>query len=229
MLSEGKTGKYLKYAIGEIALVMIGILLALQVNNWNENRNKINELNSIYKQIVFDLDNDIAELTYSQNYYESIEPVFNKVLSNSRTVDLLDEGLSRLIARSPNTNLNKSGIDRLRSISAKDSLSLKLIELYDLAENVLILPTEKIIGDEQLLLANIYRDNYSWYPEWISKRITKDNSSQELQDYFVNSQEYRHFVISGYQQIYNNYVPALKIGIPEMKKIKAELRLIINE
>lgn len=38
LLSEGKTGKYLKYAIGEIVLVMIGILLALQVNNWNVNR-----------------------------------------------------------------------------------------------------------------------------------------------------------------------------------------------
>lgn len=37
-LLEGKTSNYLKYAIGEIALVMIGILLALQVNNWNEAR-----------------------------------------------------------------------------------------------------------------------------------------------------------------------------------------------
>ncbi|PKP26480.1 MAG: hypothetical protein CVU03_02780 [Bacteroidetes bacterium HGW-Bacteroidetes-2] len=35
---ENKTGKYLKYAIGEIVLVVIGILLALQINNWNENR-----------------------------------------------------------------------------------------------------------------------------------------------------------------------------------------------
>ena len=37
-LIENKTGKYLKYAIGEIILVMIGILLALQVNNWNQQR-----------------------------------------------------------------------------------------------------------------------------------------------------------------------------------------------
>jgi len=40
LLSEGKTTNYIKYAIGEIVLVMIGILLALQVNNWNENRKK---------------------------------------------------------------------------------------------------------------------------------------------------------------------------------------------
>jgi mRNA-degrading endonuclease YafQ of YafQ-DinJ toxin-antitoxin module len=38
LLSEGKTGKYFKYAIGEIILVVIGILIALQINNWNENR-----------------------------------------------------------------------------------------------------------------------------------------------------------------------------------------------
>ena len=37
-LSEGKTGKYLKYAFGEIILVVIGILIALSINNWNESR-----------------------------------------------------------------------------------------------------------------------------------------------------------------------------------------------
>ena len=37
-METGKTGKYFKYAIGEIVLVMVGILLALQVNNWNEGR-----------------------------------------------------------------------------------------------------------------------------------------------------------------------------------------------
>lgn len=37
-MSENKTGKYFKYAIGEIVLVVIGILIALSINNWNESR-----------------------------------------------------------------------------------------------------------------------------------------------------------------------------------------------
>ncbi len=36
LMEKNKTGKYLKYAIGEIVLVMVGILLALQVNNWQD-------------------------------------------------------------------------------------------------------------------------------------------------------------------------------------------------
>ena len=43
-MEKNKTGKYLKYAIGEIILVVIGILLALQINNWNQERqNRIQE------------------------------------------------------------------------------------------------------------------------------------------------------------------------------------------
>ncbi|NNL82603.1 MAG: hypothetical protein HKP28_04380 [Winogradskyella sp.] len=37
-MEQNKTGKYFKYAIGEIILVVIGILIALQINNWNEQR-----------------------------------------------------------------------------------------------------------------------------------------------------------------------------------------------
>ncbi|MEN2281330.1 DUF6090 family protein [Algoriphagus sp. SE2] len=38
LMSENNTSKYVKYAIGEIVLVVIGILIALQINNWNESR-----------------------------------------------------------------------------------------------------------------------------------------------------------------------------------------------
>ena len=46
-MEKNKTGKYLKYAIGEIILVVIGILIALQINNWNENK-KENQKEQLY-------------------------------------------------------------------------------------------------------------------------------------------------------------------------------------
>ena len=70
LLSEGKTGKYLKYATGEIILVVIGILIALGINNWNENRKNKN-LESLYiQELTTDLIKDsiiIDELLNQSN------------------------------------------------------------------------------------------------------------------------------------------------------------------
>ena len=66
-MGENKTGKYLKYAIGEIVLVMIGILLALQINNWNEDE-KINvNLKEALNQINQDLKQDEINLKGFEN------------------------------------------------------------------------------------------------------------------------------------------------------------------
>ena len=56
LMGKNKTGKYFKYAIGEIILVVIGILIALSINNWNENRIKSNKeitiLSNIHKEFI---------------------------------------------------------------------------------------------------------------------------------------------------------------------------------
>ncbi len=63
-MEKNKTGKYLKYAIGEIILVVIGILIALQINNLNEKRkDTINEIKYL-NRIKSDLNHDIVELKH---------------------------------------------------------------------------------------------------------------------------------------------------------------------
>ncbi|WP_428841389.1 DUF6090 family protein [Lacinutrix venerupis] len=210
-----------------MVLVVIGILIALQINNWNENRKQQAEITDIYTQIELDLDNDIDEFSNTIKYYDSIKPVYDAVISDTRTIDLLDDGLSRLMAGGPITNMNKGGIERLKSVASKDSLSLHLIEIYD--TGTFLKTLEEKISNETWLLVTTFRDNYSWYPEWISKTITKDNSSKELQDYFVNSQEYRRYVISNYQKIYNAYLPNLEYGIVELENIKKSINQRIDK
>jgi hypothetical protein len=70
LLSEGKTGNYLKYAIGEIILVMIGILLALQVNNWNENRKQLIAEQKILISLQKELEINKINLSFYINKYE---------------------------------------------------------------------------------------------------------------------------------------------------------------
>nr|WP_299344202.1 DUF6090 family protein [Allomuricauda sp.] len=56
-------GKYLKYAIGEILLVVIGILIALQINNWNENRKEVQFEQKLLKELKSDFTYNQRELT----------------------------------------------------------------------------------------------------------------------------------------------------------------------
>jgi hypothetical protein len=82
---ENKTGKYLKYAIGEIVLVVIGILIALQINNWNE-VNKENKLKvKYYHQLLSDMQIDqefakrsISILDSARTKYSNYKKTFEK-------------------------------------------------------------------------------------------------------------------------------------------------------
>lgn len=62
LLSEGKTGKYLKYAMGEIVLVVIGILIALSINNWNEEKKGKAELIQYLSSLKENIREDIKVL-----------------------------------------------------------------------------------------------------------------------------------------------------------------------
>lgn len=78
-MSENKTGKYLKYAIGEILLVVIGILIALQINNWNEARKERAQELHYLKNIKTDLKLNIAHL---DNYITTRE----KAIKSANTI-----------------------------------------------------------------------------------------------------------------------------------------------
>jgi len=69
LLSEGKTGKYVKYAIGEIVLVVIGILIALQINNWNEHRLTNEAVKTYLDNLKQELKNDQEILSNSIEWH----------------------------------------------------------------------------------------------------------------------------------------------------------------
>ena len=64
MLTENKFSKYLLYAIGEIVLVVIGILIALWINNWNQERKENNLENDLIDVLISDLKSKKAEFVF---------------------------------------------------------------------------------------------------------------------------------------------------------------------
>jgi len=64
LLTENKFSKYLIYAIGEIILVVIGILIALQINTWNDKRIKKSEVKSYAKKLILDLGQDVSDVKW---------------------------------------------------------------------------------------------------------------------------------------------------------------------
>lgn len=88
-IREGSFKKYLWYAIGEILLVMIGISLAFQLDNWNENRLKESTEISYYQNIIEQIADDktlIIELVEFNNLYMSQFKYANEILeANDRS------------------------------------------------------------------------------------------------------------------------------------------------
>tara|TARA_R110002049_G_C8982883_1_gene548437 strand:+ start:72 stop:857 length:786 start_codon:yes stop_codon:yes gene_type:complete len=102
LLSEGKTGKYLTYAIGEIVLVMIGILLALQVNNWNEIRKDNTKEQQILRQLKDEYTANLLQLEQKINHRKRIIETATKVLQyidepNDVDTDSLNSQLNVMI------------------------------------------------------------------------------------------------------------------------------------
>ena len=108
LLSEGKTGKYLKYAIGEIILVVIGILIALSINNWNENRK-----NSIEEKAI--LENLLENLNLSKKQSEQLISEENQLKQN--LIQLLSVGANdnKLNAKTTSDSTFKNAVWDLQS------------------------------------------------------------------------------------------------------------------
>jgi len=145
LLNQGKTSKYLKYAIGEIVLVVIGILIALQINNWNAERQANIEIEALrqsnLKEIYKGLKTDLVSFDTILNQWERQKKASKYLLAILDTKDRhVDDSLKFInnqyevvnsvsVDRYKNTwdNLNQSG--QLLTLK-DDDLNKKLLEYY---------------------------------------------------------------------------------------------------
>ncbi len=137
-ISNGKTGKYFKYAIGEIILVMIGILLALQVNNWNEDRKAVKKETTHLKNLKAELQTSLKELheDYESGLvlHESTLDVYDYIQNKHVLVDSMHKDFHNMVRfyyffpkTSAYETLKSGNFEEISS----DSLRAKITNVYE--------------------------------------------------------------------------------------------------
>ena len=138
-LSENKFSKYILYAIGEIILVVIGILLALQINNWNENRKARDFEKNMLSELLTTINNDIKFFNGLEDRIKKKDTAIDNLLfARTGQKQLTDDRLlndvywasSGIIFSyniGPYEALKSSGLDKVKT----DSLRFKLTEFYE--------------------------------------------------------------------------------------------------
>lgn len=162
LLSQSKFSKYMIYAIGEIILVVIGILIALKVNNWNERQNNLKYEQSILIELKKELENNLKQLEEKRFMREdlvmgSTQWIINLMENEDLIVDLdtIHHHLSR--------TLIVPSYDPMISITTEliNSGNLRLIQNTELRRRLTVWPslTNDFVRDESAFVTFMY-ENY---------------------------------------------------------------------
>lgn len=161
--ASAKAGKYFKYAIGEIVLVVIGILIALQINNWNENRKsqkiEIQLLKNLRSSLQSDIKNQInPNLENLTTDLRNIEHIKKFIKNNEVYHDSMNIKFNTLMY-SKNNDYEITSYKALENqglqIIKNDELKTKILKLYNTSYPNL----EFIISNFSNNLIAFYRPN----------------------------------------------------------------------
>ena len=138
LLTNNKFSKYLLYAVGEILLVVIGILIALQVNNWNENRLQLEKSHHILREIKENIEFNTArfkeEIKEEYAVINSIDIVLDNLSQDKGYHDSLAFHFLN-VSYFPSPVRKSAGYETLKSdgmdIIRSDSLRTGIINLYE--------------------------------------------------------------------------------------------------
>lgn len=151
LVNEGKTSKYLKYAIGEIILVVFGILIAVQINNWNEQRKdralEQKLLIALHDDLLINIDRLNKDILLEQR---SIKQA-NKIIKHLDERKPYDPSLDLIFQESiysPDITISTSSYEMIKfkgiDIIQNEPLQRTIIDLFDVVYVDLLAETVRL-------------------------------------------------------------------------------------
>jgi hypothetical protein len=187
LMEKNKARTYFKYAIGEIVLVVIGILIALSINNWNENRKLDEKRQDYYNQLIDDLKKDKALLIDNISKTDSINSSYSVYLETFNqkglTIDEMIHNLFKLDISASLINFNSSTFESLEK-----SGEIKIIP-KELRNKILDLNRKQKLLEERIKGNSVIQVDFikEYFLAIGSKSLTNRLIKHpEIEDYFKN-------------------------------------------
>jgi hypothetical protein len=233
MADDNKPMKYMRYAIGEIVLVVIGILIALQINNWNEDRKENNIENKILVEISNGLRQDLLDIRSNMSEHraglKACEYYFDLFTNKQVQADSINYYYTYL-TRGYISIQNKSGYESLKSrgleLIKNDSLRIEIIKLYEQDYSFI----RKL--EEQDPEGNFYDNYYKEINNHVSPHLIFDRNGEiesiqlplnvtdanqkKMLSYLWKMKDDRTFILSTYSKVLEK-VLSLQSNIEQIK------------
>lgn len=210
LLEKGKTSQYLKYALGEILLVVIGILIALQINNWNQESKDNKALNEYLAKVKSHTMEDLIQLDTitagRKQIGELCKMARARILNKTEDEDMMLFRVCGLAFADYYFKANTNGYEALRNSpyygkinnTTLDSLLTKYHSLVDdIAENETsyneyMLKQEAYLAtqfDQSLILASAFLS-----PDSLSTFATTKSDYDKVFKAYTESPPYRNVI-----------------------------------
>ena len=161
-MEKGKTGKYFKYAIGEIILVVIGILIAIQLNEWRHDSSNTKQKQIVLNALQLEFEANLKQLDTVLYYIGKVEeyyPIANKMIKNPEGSFSEQDVIKVIVNLSYTWTFNPSN-GALRS--AISSSEIHLLENNRLIE--LLFSWEDVVKDSEEEAKRLRQYQYDSYP-----------------------------------------------------------------
>lgn len=227
LIAKGKLNSYLIYALGEIFLVVCGILIALQINTWNEGRKSRKLERKIITEMKKNLQVDLSDVKWNidrnQILLKSNQNVLQHLQTRSPFVDSLEKDFGNIIG---NTQVveNTSAYDNLKSLGfnliSNDSLRIAITNLYGASYNY-VSNFEKV--DDRFQWDNLYpefRSNVELIKLWekasphAPRELVDNNNFKESLKMNI---EFRQFAIGIYEGLERDILTTISLIDQELQ------------
>ncbi len=210
-LKSNNLKKYLFYALGEIVLIVIGISIAVFINNKVEKHKQQEVLNTILINISNDLKTDLNEIDIVLKSYKDQEALFDFVLDSLDSSRSLKDCIycPQVLTNATPFSLRTRGYQQLANykedkIDNTDSLIFDLSNFYNSYSKLTEVVNKMLLDDTNDNL-NYLKINYPQFKDWFTFRGIEDKM-----EFFKNNTEFVNRVALREVLNYENHVPLLE-------------------